>query len=207
VALIAALFATALLLGLSLSLALLGSGETTLAARARDAAAAKYAARAAAALAIAELRLQPSWAGVLRQGAFPELSAAPAQVVDTSLTPTAPWGAPLDVRALTTQLQAETDAAGGVGDPIAWRLFAYGPIGRLVAPGAWTRYYLLVWVSDDRADGDGNPSADTNGSIVVHAEALGADGERAIVETTVQRTTPSAGGPDLVRVLTVRPKP
>ena len=75
-ALLTALFASALLMGLGLSLALVGSGEGALAARGRDAAAHGYAARAAAALAIAELRVQPSWAAVLRQGMYPEVSAA-----------------------------------------------------------------------------------------------------------------------------------
>jgi len=206
-ALLMALFASALLTGLGLSLALMGSGEMTLAGRGRETASAAYAARAAATQAFAELRQQPSWAGVIRQGAYPELSSTPARDVDTSLTPTAPWGTVLDLRALTTQLQAETDAAAGVGDPIAWRLFAYGPLGRLVPAGPWTHYYLLVWVSDDRADGDGNPSADMNGSILVHAEALGADGGRTIVDATVQRTAAPGGGPDVVRVVTVRPRP
>ena len=195
-ALLTGVFAAVLLMGLGLSLALLGSGEATLAARARDAASASYAARAAAAVGVAELRLQPSWSAVLRQGAYPELSAAPAQIVDASLTPAAPWGVTLDLRALTNQLQAETDAAGGAGDPIVWRLFAYGPMTRLVPAGPWARLYLAVWVSDDRADGDANPSADTNGSVLVHAEALGPDGARAAVEETVPRT----------RVLTVRTK-
>src|SRR5438045_2071387 len=140
-ALLTALFASTLLMGLGLSLALLGSGEGTLAARARDAASAAYAARAAATLAFAELHLQPSWTVVLRPGAYPELSAAPAQIVDTTLMPTSPWGAALDLRALTTELQAETDAAGAPGDPIAWRLFAYGPMARVVAAGTWTPYY------------------------------------------------------------------
>lgn len=206
-ALLTSLFASALLMGLGLALALTASGESTLAARDRDARAALYAARAAAALGAAELRLQPSWNGVLRTGVNPELSSVPARVVDPSVTPTAPWGAPLDLRALTTQLQTETDAGGGAGDPIAWRLFAYGPIGRLVPAGPWTRFYLLVWVSDDRADGDGNPSADINGSILIHAEALGADGVRAIVDATIQRVAQEGGQPDLVRLLTVRPKP
>ena len=206
-ALLTALFASALLAGIGLSLAMLGSGEATLAARDRDRTSAAYAARAAAAVGIAELRRQPSWAGARAPGAYAERSASPAQIVDTSLAPMSPWGAPLDLRGLTVQLQSETDAAGGAGDPVAWRLFAYAPIARLVPSGPWTRCYLVVWVSDDRADGDGNPSADTNGSILVHAEALTADGGRAIVEATVQRQTSESGGPDLVRVLAVRPRP
>ena len=206
-AILTAVFASALLTALGVSLALLGTGETTLAGRGCDTASAAYAARAALTLGIAELRLQPSWVGVLKPGSYPELSASPSRIVDTSLRPTAPWGAVLDVRVLTSQLQAETDAAGGVGDPMVWRLFAYGPIGRLVPGGPWARHSLLVWVSADPGDGDGDPSADMNGSILIHAEALGRDGTRALVEATVRRTTPPGGGPDLVRLLTVGAKP
>jgi len=206
-AILTAVFASALLTALGVSLALLGTGETTLAGRGCDTASAAYAARAALTLGVAELRLQPSWVGVLKPGSYPELSASPSQIVDTSLRPTAPWGAVLDVRVLTSQLQAETDAAGGVGDPMVWRLFAYGPIGRLVPAGPWTLHYLLVWVSDDGADGDANPSADTNGSILLHAEALGPAGLRGAVEATVWRRPPGGTGPDGVRVLTIRPQP
>jgi hypothetical protein len=208
VPLLTALFATALLMGLGLSLALLGAGETTLAARDRDARTAQYAARGAVALGAAELRLLPSWASVLRPGTPSELSAVPARVADTTLTPAAPWGGTLDLRVLTTQLQAETDAAGGPGDPMAWRLFVYTPLNRVApAAAASCRLYLAVWVSDDRADGDGNASADINGSIVIHAEALGPDGLRMAIEATIQRLPLGGGRGDLVRLLSVRPQP
>lgn len=205
--LLTALFATALLMALGLALALLGMGETTLAARDRDARAAEYAARAATALGAAELRLLPSWSVVLRPGTPSELAGVSARVTDSSLTPAAPWGGTLDLRALTSQLQAETDAAGVPGDAMAWRLFAYAPLSRLVPGPASSRLYLVVWVSDDRADGDHDPSADTNGSIVIHAEALGSDGLRTAVEATIQRVPGSGGGPDVVRLLSVRPRP
>jgi len=42
---------------------------------------------------------------------------------------------------------------------------------------------------------------------VIHAEALGADGLRTAVEATIQRRSPPGGGPDLIRLLTVRPRP
>jgi hypothetical protein len=208
VPLLTALCATAMLMALGLALALLGASETTLAARDRDARAAEYAARAAIALGATELRLLPSWSAVLRSGTQPELAAAPARVIDSTLTPTVPWGGTLDLRALTRQLQAETDSAGTVGDPLAWRLFAYTPLSR-VAPvaAASSRLYLAVWVSDDPADGDHDASADTNGSIVIHAEALGAEGLRAAIEATIQRLSPPGGGPDLIRLLSVRPRP
>ena len=63
-ALMTALFATLLLMGLGLSILLLGSAETALAFRDRDSRALGYAARAAANAAAADLRALPSWAAV-----------------------------------------------------------------------------------------------------------------------------------------------
>jgi hypothetical protein len=50
-------------------------------------------------------------------------------------------------------------------------------------------------VADDPADGpdinntDGNPLVDTNGTLTVHAEAVGPSGTRKVVEVTVARTS------------------
>jgi hypothetical protein len=199
-----ALWATALLLALGASLLLLGTGEATLAARDRDGRAAAYAAQAAATAGLAELRALPSWGGVVAPGAYPEVSSTPSRLADSSLTPAAPWGRVLDLRALTARLQSETDAAGRPGDPSVWRLFAYAPLSRLV-PAA-SNFYLLVWVADDTADGDGDPSTDKNGILILHAETTGPDDVRAIVEASVSRQ-PVQGGPDLFRILSIRPNP
>ena len=48
--------------------------------------------------------------------------------------------------------------------------------------------YLAVWVSDDPAEVDGDPSADTNGVIAVLAEAIGPDGSIRTIEATVAKT-------------------
>lgn len=205
-ALLTSLLATALLMALGLSVALIGTAETTLAARDRDARSATYAARAGVTLAIAELESRQSWSGLLAPGLSREVSATPGPFADATLTPVAPWGgSPLDLRALTTRMQAESDASSGLGgDAPVWRLFVYGALPALV-PAATARnvYYLAVWVADDRGDGDGNAAADTNGIVLVHAEALGAGEARATIEATVLRQ-PVSEGPDLFRVLAIR---
>jgi hypothetical protein len=207
VALLTVLSATALLMGLGVSLLLLSAGEATLAARDRDAKSAAYAAHAAATIGVAELRALPSWSGVVAAGVYPELSSTPSRLLDSTLTPLAPWGARLDLRTLTARVQAESDSAGSPGDPPAWRLFAYAPLSRVIPRAAPDNaLYLLIWVADDTADGDGDPSADKNGILVVHAEAAGPDDLRSIVEASVLRR-PAAGGPDMFRVLSIRPNP
>ena len=190
-ALLTALLATALLMGLGLSILLLGSAETALASRDRDSRALGHAARAAASVAAAVLRALPSWAAVGAPGLAPEVSATPGQLVDSTLTPPAPWGGGvLDLRALTARLQAESDAAGSSGSAQPWRLFVYGPLARLVpesAPG--NPYYLVVWV------------AGQGGTVVARSVAYGPGDGRSITEASLVRET----GTNLVRILTIRP--
>ncbi|MFL6280506.1 MAG: hypothetical protein ACJ731_10375, partial [Vicinamibacterales bacterium] len=57
------------------------------------------------------------------------------------------------------------------------------------------------WVGDDPADGppdpvtglipaiDGNPLVDTDGTLTLHAEAIGPSGTRKVIEVTVARTS------------------
>jgi hypothetical protein len=194
-ALLTALFATALLMALGVSLVLLGTAETTLASHDRDARALGYAARAASAVAAADLRAMPSWAGLGAPGAVPELSATPGTFVDSTLAPGVPWGgSALDLRALTVRLQAESDAAAPSGGPApSWRLFEYGALTRLVPESASRNpYYLVVWVADD------------NGLVVTRAAAYGPGEGRSITEISVMRQ-PVQGGPDRFRILTIRP--
>jgi hypothetical protein len=194
-AVLTSLLATALLMALGLSILLLGSAETTLASHDREARALGYASRAAGSVAVADLRALPSWDGVPMPGAFPEVSATPGPLIDATLAPAAPWGgAPLDLRALTVRLQTDSNAAAPSGGPAPpWRLFEYGPLGRLVPSSAPANpYYLVVWVAGD------------TGTVVARAAAYGAGDARSITEITVQRLT-VAGGPDSFRILTVRP--
>lgn len=190
-ALVTALFASALLMALGLSIALLGSAETTLAARDRDARALVQAARAGLSIAAADLRALASWTGVGAPGAVAEVSATVGQLVDSTLTPPAPWGGPpLDLRALTARLQAETDLASPSGAAPSWRLFSYGPMARIVPQTGWQNpYYLAVWVADE------------GGSVVARSVAYGPGDGRSITEASLAREPATSR----VRILTIRP--
>lgn len=186
-ALIASLFATALLLCLGTALVLLGSAETTLAAHDVQAQAAGHAAQAVLSLAASELRGRPSWTGVVLGGA--DMCASPGTFVDVSLQPPAPWdGSPIDLHALTARRQADSDAVAppGVAPPV-WRLFEYGPISRLV-PSEPRRhpYYVVVWAADGR-----------EGTVRLHATALGPSGTVSSLEASVGRLP---DGTSLVRL-------
>ena len=203
--LLTALFGTAMLMGLGLSLVLMASAETTLAGRDRDARSLARAANAAATLAVADLRAMPSWAGVLQPGSSPELSAVPGRLAPATLTPVLPWGGALDLRALTSRIQAGSDADAVPGDPARWRLYGASALVSVVPDAAGGNpCFLAVWVADDPVDGDGDPSADTNGVILVRAAAFGPGAGEAFVTLTLGRDPP-AGAPAIVRILTIRP--
>ena len=194
-AVLTALLAAMVSLGLGMSLALLGTAETSLAGHDRDARSLRYASRAAASLATSELRRLPSLRDIGRAGTMAEVSATPGTFVDSTLTPRAPWGgAVLDLRALTVRIQAEADAAAGTAasHPI-WRLFVYGSLSSLV-PEAGVPAYLAVWVADD------------GGLVLVRAAAFGPGESRALTELSLAAAEGSDAGEGL-KVLAVRTDP
>lgn len=204
-ALLTAMFGTALLMGLGLSLVLMGSAETTLARRDHDARSLARAARAVATLALADLRALPSWAGVLQPGSPPELSSVPGRLSPGTLTPVMPWGGVMDLRAATARVQAATDANASPGDPSRWRLFGAASLVSLVPDAAGGNpCYLVVWVADDAVDGDGDPAADKNGVLVLRGAAFGPGEGEAVVTLTVSREA-VGGGLYVVRTLAIRP--
>jgi len=201
-AVLSALFATVLLLGLGASIVLLGTTEAILASHDRTARQLREASIAAAHLAVLDLRAQTHWSVVLAPGLAP-LSAAPGRATDVTVTPPAPWGgAALDLRQLTADVEAAADTV--IGDAQVWRLYEYASLSQLAGGDAAGPCYVAVWVADDIADGDGDPSIDSNGILAVRAVAYGPGNARATTAVSIRKTF-VPGGPDRVRVLTIRP--
>ena len=192
-AIVSALIATVVLAGLGVALALLGLEESMLAGHDRASRALRLASESAAQLAIADLRRAGSWTA---------LGALTGRFSDATLTPASPWdGAPLDLQAETASVQAEADAFAS-GARRRWHLLESGPLTRAAA-GESSPFYLVVWVADDGADVDGDPDTESNGILTLRADALGPNGGRASTLVSVMRT-PVVGGPDAIRVLTIR---
>jgi hypothetical protein len=122
-----------------------------------------------------------------------------------------PDGTALDLTTLTNELRcgratgctdAQMNAATaerpwGTNNP-RWQLFAYGPLDSLLPDGVRSPFYVIVWVADDAAEGDGRPLVDgdpnTDGStntgrdvVTLLAHAYGVAGSRRMVEVTVAR--------------------
>lgn len=183
-ALVMTLVASMLLAAIGLSLLVLTDIEATISANHRDAAEVFYAADGAVDHVIQELALPADWDAVL-SGGVRSLLAGPL------VLPAAAGGGAIDAVRLTNDVQraAYGAAAWGANTP-RWRLFAHGPAGDLTAgvlpaPG---RVYVLVWVSDDVGEQDGNVEADSNAVVVVRARAMGVRGSRSDVQAVVART-------------------
>jgi len=197
-ALLAVLLTSVLLLAYGLATSFMAKTELEIASADRSGREAAYAADGALQAAVAELA--GGWDGVLdgsRTSVFQDATLSPA--IDGT-------GRRMDLGARTAVLQAASDSAPTGTDRVQWRLFAWGPASMLLSPPASVGpFYLAVWFADDSGDGDGVPSADANGIVIVHAEAYGAGGLLRAVECVVSRTPTTGSRPMLLSWRELRP--
>jgi hypothetical protein len=196
-ALILVLIAAGLLAALGVGLVMLGSTDGMIATNFRTTGEALYAADAAAERAIQDLVLVANWSDSLS-------GTVPSTFVDGTLTPTLASNQPLDLIALTADLQRQSDASAswGPNNP-RWRLFAYGPLSQLTGTGLIpSSAYLVSWIADDPAETDGDPMSDGNRTVMLRARAYGLFGSTRGVDVALARTGPGRAG---VRVLSWRP--
>jgi hypothetical protein len=85
----------------------------------------------------------------------------------------------VDLRALAAGFGPSEPGSWGADRPV-WRLRGWGA-ARALAPVA-SAVHVAWWVADDERDGDGDPSRDSNGRILLRAEAFGpVNGHRAVL--------------------------
>ena len=189
-ALIIALMAMMLLTALGAAVVMVSNTETHIAGNYRNSQEALYAADAAVERVVQDLLLIPRWNDILG-------ATAQSGFVDGGMTAakTLPGGGSITLccgaNTATAQLQAETDTLNlwGANNP-QWTLFAWGPLQDMLPNDQIdSPMYVAVWVADDPAETDGNPLTDGNGTLTLHAEAVGPSGTRKVVEVTVARTS------------------
>lgn len=194
VALIVALMATMLLTALGMSLVLMSNTETMISANYRNSQEALYAADAAVERVVQDLLMIPRWNDILTpDSSHSELAGTRSAFIDTNSNYTRnipASGQTINLLTATDRLQAGTDNLNmWPGNNPAWRLFAHAPLSSMLPNGVLdTQMYIAVWIADDPAEVDGNPSADTNGTLTLHAEAYGPMGTHKVIEVTVART-------------------
>lgn len=189
-ALIIALMAMMLLTALGAAVVMVSTTETHIAGNYRNSTEALYAADAATERVVEDLLLIPRWNDILT-------GTVQSGFVDGNMTSskTLPGGGTMTLccgqNTATAQLQAETDTLNlwGPNNP-QWKLFAWGPLDELLPNKQIdSPMYVAVWIADDPAESDGNPAADVNGTLTMHAEAIGPSGTRKVIEVTVARTS------------------
>jgi hypothetical protein len=185
-ALVIAMMAVMLLTALGAAVIMVTNTETAISANYKNGQEALYAADAAVERVMQDLLMVPRWNDILDGTAHSAFADG-----SMSTNKTLPGGGLIRLDTATTQLQADSNlgAQWGLNNP-QWRLFAWGPMKDML-PGDSidSPMYLAVWVADDPAEADGNPAADTNGTLTLHAEAFGPSGTRKVIEVTVARTS------------------
>jgi hypothetical protein len=202
-ALLIALLVAVLLAGVGAALITVTSTETLITGAHRYVQETVSAADAAFERALLDFDALPDWSVAL----LPAPANTQGTFVDGTAHPVAPNAQTLDLAALTLQRQAESDLTSGPGtfgaDSPQWRLFAHAPFDAILPPGAPAPpSYLIVWVADDGWDGDGDPTKDSNGRLLLTAEAHGAGGTRRRIDGAIWR--PADG---VLRVLSRRGVP
>jgi hypothetical protein len=174
IVLIAVLMASMLLIALGTGLVVVTTTETLVSANYRSATEALYAAEAGAEIVMADLVAAADWSSLLASGSAATCPAALGVPRPERIEPAAVWGP----------------------DDPEWRLRLCARLdGLLAVARVESEFTVAVWISDDPADRDGEPSVDSNGVLVVRSEAFGLTGVHRGVETVVER---SAGGIRLV---------
>ena len=189
-----ALVFVVLLWGVAAAVVIVSRTETLVAANFRFSREALYAAEGGLSQALRDLGAATDWTGVLRAtvpSTFTDGAAIGSRTLPGGDTVTLCCGP----SSLTAQVQLRADGGRAWGaDTPQWILYAWGPVTAWRPPGILrSSFYVAAWVSDDPADGDGDPSADNNGVVRIHAQALGPSGGRRTVEAVVQR--PMIGSP------------
>jgi len=181
-ALILVVMATALMAALGMALLVLTSMERRMAANHRWSVQTMYGAQAAVARGLVELRRGADWSGLLT-------GSSTSTFTDSTRRPPLPAPGRVDLDVISAELQAESNSASnwGPNNPV-WRLFMWGSLAAMTGtPAQDTRTYVAVWVADDGMETDGDPRAETNGVVLLHAEAYGPSLTRHVVDVTASK--------------------
>jgi len=186
-ALIVALMSMMLMTALGVTVVMVSNTESLISANYRNNQEALYAADAAVERVVQDLLLVPRWNDILGG-----ITASSFTDGDPAVAKTIPGGGTVRLDLATAQLQASSyNAVWGANNP-QWKLYAWGPLSNLLPDGVIdSPMYVALWVADDPAqdEQDNDPASDTNGVLMLHAEAYGPSGSRRVVEVTVARTT------------------
>jgi len=215
IALIVALLSIMLMTALGMALMLTSQTETLISANYRDSMEGAYVADAGIERVMDDVLTIPDWNTVL---ASPDgvTAGVTSGFHDSSPSSaiTLPDGRTINLARATNMINcAKTttcsdsdmdtstiDRPWGKNNP-RFRLYAWGPVDDLIPTSTLNSpYYVAVWIADDAADNDDNPSKDgdvpangaaTNpgvGVLTLRAESFGPGGAHHVIEATIAKT-------------------
>lgn len=162
--------------------------EVRIAERFRQSAEALYAAQAGLEVAIGELGRLADWTPVVTgvqssrfsQGAFAGAKAVPGGgAVDVCCGP----------QSLANRVTVEARMARTpTRQALEWRPFLWTTFDALVSPEVPGRLFVVVFVANDEEDAGGGGNADTNGAVLLRAEAVDPGGLRRAIECLIARS-------------------
>jgi hypothetical protein len=184
---------TALFSAIAIGAAVSARVEVAVSEQYRQSMAALFAADAAAEAVVAELRGLGDWSpvvqGMLRSGASQGSFEGPKSIPSGG-TVTLCCGPGTASDRLAADMQSSAIPARRA---ILWRPFLWSAFDLLAGRTAPTRLFVVVWVSNDEEDLAGGSAVDTNGAVLVRAEAFERDGVRRIVELRLVRQPEGSG--------------
>jgi hypothetical protein len=213
-ALIVALMAMALMSALGMALMLMSQTETMISANYRDSMEGQYAADAGIERVMDDVLTVPDWNtllastdGITSSVTSGFIDATPSSPVTMADGRTINLGSATNMvncgkvtACSSTDMDASTmDRPWGKNNP-RFRLYAWGPVNDLIPTGTLNSpFYVAVWVADDAAENDDNPSKDGDpsptgnpnggaGVLTLRAESFGPMGAHHVIETTISRT-------------------
>ena len=208
VALIIALLAMLLMTALGMALMLTSQTEMLIGANYRDSVEGGYVADAGIERVMQDVLTIPDWNTILTtpDGVRAGMTSG---FIEGSTSATLPDGHTIDLAKATNMINcnktttcSDTDMNASTGDR-PWgannprfRLFAWGPVNDLIPTSTVNSpFYVAVWIGDDAAETDADPSKDgvdaTNpgsGVLTLRAEAFGPGGSHRVIEATIART-------------------
>ena len=86
---------------------------------------------------------------------------------------------------MTAERQADSDARYDLSaNRPVWQVLAHAPLERLTGTRAIPAY-VIVWIADDVDEADGDPLHDSNGVLMLRAEAFGLRGARRRIDVSL----------------------
>jgi Tfp pilus assembly protein PilX len=198
VALVVALLSMLLLSALGVGLMMTTTTESMIATNYRDGGEALYAADAGIERVMQDLLTVPDWNRLLAQDNARTSFTDGADPGNRTL----PDGSSFNLLSATNMLNCGKTAACTIAEMNAWskerpwsannprwRLIGYSPIADIIETGTvLSQMYVAVWIADDQAETDADPTQDANGVLLMRAVALGPGGASSVVEITLGRT-------------------